>query len=446
VKRCLAVLLLVAPCVFAMAASTAPALAAPTWSAFQLPAAQETTRFYGMSCPTASFCVAAGNEDVEGTRLGAVAVSANPTGGPEAWSFANVDSVAEFRGVSCPSPTLCVAVDYAGNVATSIDPGGGPSSWTVTPLAPGQRLFGVSCSPSLCVVVGMNGTIATSTNPTGGSGAWSVSSLAEPEALHGVSCVSTQLCVAVALGGNIYSSTEPLAGAASWRVATRPDGLSSLNGVACPSLGLCVSGTSENLLISTEPTGPASSWDTGVPATGFQTTAVSCGSPTACVAVDNDGTAISSTDPTGGAAAWTVTKVIPGTTNGLFAISCQSPTFCAAAGSWGWIMTSTEPFAPDSASKTVPQRRLRPTTVRIDHHPRFLIRITRPRAHVAFRFHAQTEARAYRCRIDQHALELCHSPRRYRLGIGRHVFKVRAIGPTGLIGPAAIFHFRVTHR
>jgi hypothetical protein len=36
-----------------------------------------------------------------------------------------------------------------------------------------------------------------------------------------------------------------------------------------------------------------------------------------------------------------------------------------------------------------------------------------------------------------------HSPLRYRVTHGRHTLRVRAIGPTGLRGPAAIMHFRV---
>jgi hypothetical protein len=441
VRRSLAIFL-AALWPLATGAVAASALAAPTWSAFQLPAAQ-STRFYGMSCPSASLCVAAGDENLEGTR-GAVAVSENPTGGPEAWDFAVVDPTSEIRGLSCPSTTLCVAVDHVGNLVTSTDPTGGAGAWTVTPIPGASPLLGVSCSPALCVGVGMYGTIVTTTNPA--AGAWSLSSLEEPVALHGVSCFSTQLCVAVDLAGDIYSSTNPSAGAASWTVATRPAGLASLDGISCPSLSLCVTGNSENLLISSEPTGPASSWDTSVPATGFQTTGVSCASPSACVAVDNDGTAISSTDPTGGPSAWTVTKVIPGTTNGLFAVSCESPAFCAAGGAWGWIMTSTEPFAPEPAKAINTTGRPRRPKTTIHSHPRFLVRIKHRRTTVAFRFHANSEARAFRCRLDRRPLKPCHSPKRYRVGIGRHVFKVRAIGPTGLIGAAAIFHFRVARR
>src|SRR5919198_4752230 len=65
-------------------------------------------------------------------------------------------------GVSCPSTSLCVAVDYSGgNVVTSTNPAGGAAAWTVTNVdgsprlqSSGVRLSAVSCQTnSLCVAV-----------------------------------------------------------------------------------------------------------------------------------------------------------------------------------------------------------------------------------------------------------------------------------------------------
>jgi hypothetical protein len=89
-----------------------------------------------------------------------------------------------LSAVSCPSGSLCVGVDYWGNVVTATDPTGGASAWTVAPVDPNgpalgfvdqPSLTGVSCpSVSLCVAVDRAGNVLTSANPTGGSSAWTV--------------------------------------------------------------------------------------------------------------------------------------------------------------------------------------------------------------------------------------------------------------------------------
>jgi hypothetical protein len=63
------------------------------------------------------------------------------------------------------------------------------------------------------------------------------------------------------------------------------------------------------------------------------------------------------------------------------------------------------------------------------------------RAHV--RFYSPTAVRGFQCRRDHGSWRRCSSPLRYWVGHGHHVLRVRASGPTGLRGPAAITHFRV---
>src|SRR4029453_10415951 len=79
----------------------------------------------------------------------------------------------DFQDVSCPSPSLCVAVDGDGNVVSSTQPTASASAWKVTRV-PGRPRFGhISCpSRSLCVAVGANGVVATSRHPTGGGRRW----------------------------------------------------------------------------------------------------------------------------------------------------------------------------------------------------------------------------------------------------------------------------------
>src|SRR5262249_55464297 len=75
---------------------------------------------------------------------------------------------ANLRGISCPTSSLCVAVDFSGGVWTSTNPAGGPGSWTPTKIPKARALFGVSCVSAVqCVVVGGDGLVITSNNPTG---------------------------------------------------------------------------------------------------------------------------------------------------------------------------------------------------------------------------------------------------------------------------------------
>ncbi|HEV2727951.1 MAG TPA: hypothetical protein VGV34_06630, partial [Solirubrobacterales bacterium] len=62
-----------------------------------------------------------------------------------------------------------------------------------------------------------------------------------------------------------------------------------------------------------------------------------------------------------------------------------------------------------------------------------------------FRFYARkrVQVRGFLCRLDGRPLKRCRSPKTYRVGRGRHVFRVRAIGWTGLRGPAETYRFRV---
>ena len=66
--------------------------------------------------------------------------TSNPTGGTAAWTATDIDSrfstglLGGMSGVSCPSTSLCVAVDPNGNVLTSTRPSGGARAWTTTNL------------------------------------------------------------------------------------------------------------------------------------------------------------------------------------------------------------------------------------------------------------------------------------------------------------------------
>lgn len=60
----------------------------------------------------------------------ALALSTDPA--QNDWSSTTIDGGRDLRSVTCPSVSLCTAVDLKGHVVTSTNPAGGPSAWTAT--------------------------------------------------------------------------------------------------------------------------------------------------------------------------------------------------------------------------------------------------------------------------------------------------------------------------
>ena len=212
-----------------------------------------------LSCPSPSLCVASDG-------AGNILTSSNPLGGAGAWSRTASDQLLGISGVSCPSISMCVAGDTSGNILTSTDPSGGASAWRKTQATDRSSGLGaVSCpSVSLCLAVDYAGNLFTSTDPTGGAGAWTKTKIATGfgNSLGAVSCPSVWLCVAGDQFGNLFTSTDPTGGAGAWK-KTKIDttGYNRLEGVSCPSISMCVAGDySGNIWTSTDPTGGASAW------------------------------------------------------------------------------------------------------------------------------------------------------------------------------------------
>jgi hypothetical protein len=253
-------------------------------------------------------------------------------------------------------------------------------------------------------------------------------------------------------------STNPTGGVSAWTELGTPGGPGDLQGVSCSATALCVAGNAGgNLLTSTNPTA-GSSWrevDGGV---SVLVTGVSCLPTRQCIAVDDNGDVLTSNDPTGGRGSWSLTKLIPYVQppgeyeeplNGLFGVSCVSNSFCAVVGADGQIFTSTDPFAEGSGS---PHK----SAVRGKRRPRVtiakLILPTRRelRAHharVMARFFANGPVRRFECRLDGRRFRSCHSPERFRVGKkGNYAIRIRAVGRTGLRGPAAVKRFWIGRR
>src|SRR5438105_2194768 len=127
--------------------STDPTAGAAAWSEAGVDGRNYPNSFLeGVACPSASLCVA-----VDGA--GNVVTSTDPTGGPGAWTVAKVTSSGRRLSVSCASSSQCVVTDDAGDVFTSTDPVGGPAAWMTSQVGP-LAFTAVSCpSTSLCVAV-----------------------------------------------------------------------------------------------------------------------------------------------------------------------------------------------------------------------------------------------------------------------------------------------------
>jgi hypothetical protein len=441
-----------AACAFAAQATPASAL---QWNVTTLP--EESTALYGASCPSPTVCVVVGSN-------GALASSTNPTAGAGAWVVTHFNgaeevhpsdprvyySGAQVRGVSCPTTEFCAAMSRQGYIYASTNPAGGAPAWSAIALQaekkPRIHAYGVSCpSISLCVGVASGGKIITSTNPAGPT-VWNVTELGLPLELTGVSCPTESLCVAVSSDGSIISTTDPAGGAPTWVAAAPVGGFGVLDGVSCSSPELCVTGNDSDLFVSTNPTGPASAWTATPDLTPLQTMAFSCPTDAACAAVNNNADIITSTDPTGGAGAWSFTNAIPIPPNGMFGISCPTTAFCLAGGARGQIITSTSPFEGTGSANLKTRKGHRRHTVKITRHPKRVTRIGGGIARVRFRFRAIGQAHGFLCKLDGRSYSRCRSPKRYRVGIGRHAFRVKAEDPGGIDQTATVFRFRVAHR
>jgi hypothetical protein len=444
---------------------------AATWSQAQLPGPAGKVFLLGVSCPSTTLCVASGTNNL-------IATSTDPTGS-DAWSYRYVGdgpwpetehwktqsiSGKPIRGLSCPSTTLCVGVTEQGNIYSSTDPTGSRSAWKNVQIdgeGSNTHLFGVSCpTVSLCVAVSGkredSGKIFTSTEPTGGADAWHSIGLAEPFEFRAISCPSASLCVAAGNDGRIVVSTEPSGDATAWRIVGAPAGPGTVQAIFClPTL--CLSGNEAgNLFVTTSPPGSLSGWQVFSGGGSVQITGTSCVNASQCLAVDNNGSVLWSNDPTGGRPAWAYENLIPYAPpppgeyregNALFGASCPSSHLCVAVGSQGQIIASTDPFektespaTPGKGDKGGSRRRgpKRPhvqiATVRLPSGEQ----LRHHNGRVMIRFHSVGRAYGSLCGFDASRLRPCRSPKRYRVSrTGRHVFRVRAMGSSGLKGPTA---------
>jgi hypothetical protein len=252
-----------------------------------------------------------------------------------------------LQSISCPTATFCAAAGYGQHqgIYTSADPAGGGSAWRLSGSSTGSL---IACpSAGLCVNAGGNGTILTSTDPASAGAKWTGGAV-DGNGIAGLACPSTSLCVAVDIEGNALYSSDPAAGASSWRQVSGTTGALNLSSLTCPTTTFCAALDNQgDIAYTTTPTGPASAWKFAtVPASLTQ---LSCSSATMCAgggAVEsgdsNDLDVIfTSTVPTAGASSW---HQFGGSLNsGIAAISCVGTALCVAADAAGFGYASTDP-------------------------------------------------------------------------------------------------------
>lgn len=333
--------------------STEPTGPAPAWRHVNVDSGGGLT---GIICRSASFCLAFGSLHDSGGPTGAIFSSSHPTGGPNAWKVAQINTTSTVAG-SCPSDSLCVLGDVTGDVVTSTDPMGGSDAWSVAKVD-SRSFTGVSCPTiSLCVGVDEAGRVLTSVDPTGGASAWQTygsedgipNATGIPGTFDDVSCASAQLCVAVDFLGNVATSKDPAGAAADWH-SVHIDGGNNLHGVSCAPQGKLCSVTDDvhTVLTATNPISARSAWPaTRVGVARYASSPISCPTVSLCVALADEypstgtgsGQIAIGTNAGTRAARWTYgSSVFPPGQSGASvspsAIGCASRTLCVAFASY----------------------------------------------------------------------------------------------------------------
>lgn len=241
--------------------------------------------------------------------------------------------------LACPSSTLCVAVDSAGDVLLSTDPGSARPAWKIASIDPGHALQAVSCaSETLCAAVDEAGSVFVSTAPT--TGGWQSHTVAGT-ALKAISCPSTSLCVAVDQAGEEIWSTDPGSGAlAKWSVPFEIDGAHPLTGISCAEETSCVAIDQDGRVLVSDAPATSAPWRPRAIDAAGALQAVSCPARERCVVVDAVGDALSSVDPLAAAPTWSTTAI--DAFGELSGVACVTGEQCVSVDRAGQALVSDE--------------------------------------------------------------------------------------------------------
>jgi hypothetical protein len=235
-----------------LAVSDDPAARDAGWHVVALPSGGENGNavMTGVSCPSVALCVV-------GDDSGDVITSSHPSAATTAWRLVNLDDGVTDNpggnytsGVSCPSATFCVIADENDVIFTSSDPLGGASAWRdydLSNVVPddghGNDLAGLVCpSRSFCLAGDVWGDIVASSDPTGGEGDWwrvPVTDEAQGP-IDELACATVSLCLAVDQRGDVLFSSDSASRADTWRVSYAASRRVQVASVSCPTPELCL--------------------------------------------------------------------------------------------------------------------------------------------------------------------------------------------------------------
>ncbi len=280
--------------------------------------------FQSLSCPSVTFCMAIGSNGRDGVDD---AVSFDGV----KWSAPQKIGVTadQVLSVSCPTPTMCIAVDGGGEAMTFDD-----GSWS----APRQiDLYGgtgsISCpTKAFCMVTDFTGHAVS----FDGS-AWSNAQLIDAgQNIRTVSCPSPTFCVALDDGGNALTFNG-----VSWSGPRVVEKSNFIPFVSCVSARFC--GALGSQAHTTFLTYGSHGWSDDVrlrpyPANSY-TDPLSCASATFCIFVDDQGRAL-----TFNGRFWSAPKFVDATRAGrllagLQSVDCPTDHFCVALDSRGNALT-----------------------------------------------------------------------------------------------------------
>jgi len=239
-----------------------------TWQSDSIPVSD--VNLLGISCASASDCVATGLGDSNAILAPQAVVLATQDGG-QTWQSATLpNGVTGLGAVSCPTTTLCLAV--GSTVLQSTD---GGQTWAVVGVAGGFTggLRAISCADAdNCIAVASNPLGETDPNAAGtgivttdGGDTWSPITLpAGTAAVQSVTCTADGCSAAGA--GPTSSAPSFMVGTstsgATWTSQQAPSGMSEVTAMTCADAQDCVAvgvGPNGSYTASTS-TGPSGTW------------------------------------------------------------------------------------------------------------------------------------------------------------------------------------------
>ncbi|MDQ6797683.1 MAG: hypothetical protein M3011_06615, partial [Actinomycetota bacterium] len=238
-----------------------------------------------LSCPTSQACEAPEAFRTSQSSPFQQRVLVTRDGGAT-WGTATIPAGVGLGGISCPSATECVAGGSSIIVTTD---GAASFSRATLPFGQVSNLAQITCpSTTTCLALGNSASDATlplvvATTDKGGS--WHGLTLpADVTFVSAISCPSTASCYAAGA-----TAAQPVVlvsknGGATWRETLLPRAVTGVSGVSCPNVATCVAvGTVAGGPSISTTTNSGRSWsERAVPAAVGQLGGVDCPTTTAC--------------------------------------------------------------------------------------------------------------------------------------------------------------------